>query len=285
MNELDNITGTPRRSLPAIGLRVVTGIVLAVAVLAVVFFAPVWASTLLVAVLAAVAFYEHARMTPTLGWPETVMGIIFCVLLILATYCGGLQAACASMALALVVCGFFCMATGEPAGAIEKTALIGFGFIYVAAPLCCLVGLLQLGNGTRWAVYLLAVVACTDMGGYFVGSLLGRHKLVPRISPNKTWEGLLGGLLLAAAAGLLLFTLWPPMEILQWWQMVIFTIIVSLSSVAGDTFESALKRIRGIKDSGKILPGHGGMLDRLDSYLLALPTLLLLVYVWPQIGW
>ena len=284
-NELEQITEAPRRNLPAIGLRVVTGIILGGAVLAVLLLAPLWVAMLAVALIAAVAYYEYARMTPTLGWPEIVVGIIFCVLLIPLTFWGGLYATLAGMGIALVVVGFICMAVGPPAFAIEKTSLLVFGFIYIAAPMACLLGLLQMEYGVRWAIYLLVIVALTDMGGYFVGSLIGRHKLVPRISPNKTWEGLFGGLILSGVAGVLLFTFWPAMEISQWWQMAIFTLIVSLSSVAGDTFESALKRIRGVKDSGKILPGHGGMLDRIDSYLLALPTLLLLVYVWPQIGW
>lgn len=285
MSDLDNINDVPRRNLPAIGLRAVTGVILAAVILAVLLFTPLWAATLVVALLAGVAFYEHARMTPTLGWSETVVGVIFCVLLMPLTYWGGLQAAIAGMVLALLITGFICMAAGPPAIAIEKTALIAFGYIYIAAPLACLVGLLQLPNGIRWAVFLLVIVALTDIGGYFVGSLTGRHKLVPRISPNKTWEGLFGGLIIAGAGGVLLFNFWPPMEIAEVWQMVIFSLVVSLSSVAGDTFESALKRIRGVKDSGKILPGHGGMLDRIDSYLIALPTILLLVYVWPQIGW
>lgn len=126
------------------------------------------------------------------------------------------------------------------------------------------------GNGHRWLFVALAIVWAADSGAYFVGRRFGRHKLAPRISPNKTIEGLLGGL----AAGLLvafggMFLTGTPMSALPG-VLVVATVTV-LVSVVGDLFESLLKRHVGAKDSGHLIPGHGGVLDRVDGVLAALP--------------
>lgn len=126
-------------------------------------------------------------------------------------------------------------------------------------------------TGPRWALFAVMLVWATDSGAYFVGVRLGRHKLAPRISPNKSWEGLWGGLAGAALVALLGFPLlglgWPQLPLL-----LLLTLAAALMSVAGDLFESLMKRHSGYKDSGRLIPGHGGMLDRLDSILAALPV-------------
>jgi phosphatidate cytidylyltransferase len=267
--------------LPAIGLRIITGLVFGGLILAVLLLTSMWVFALLAALLAGIAFYEYARMTPSLNRGEITLGIILCLLVVLSAYVGGLAATIASLSLAAIICGFVFMAIGSPAFALEKTALAVFGFIYIGGAFACLLSLLQRKDGLAWVIFLLLVVAATDSVSYGVGSLAGRHKLVPRISPNKTWEGLLGGLTGAALIGLLCFFLYSPFIFSTWWQMLLFTLILSLSSVAGDLFESAIKRIRGVKDSGRLLPGHGGMLDRLDSYLAAMPAMLFMLHIWP----
>ncbi len=105
-----------------------------------------------------------------------------------------------------------------------------------------------------------------DTGAYFAGRSLGRHKLAPAISPGKTWEGWAGGLLASMGAALLLAA-WMPAEA-PWW---ILALVVSVMGPAGDLTESALKRRAGVKDSGTLLPGHGGILDRFDSHIFAAP--------------
>jgi phosphatidate cytidylyltransferase len=137
---------------------------------------------------------------------------------------------------------------------------------------CALVWLHQLpDHGPRWALFALMLVWAADSGAYFVGSRIGRRKMAPRISPNKSWEGFAGGLAgasLVAVIGVKLLGLgWADLPAL-----ILLTLVAAMMSVAGDLFESLLKRHSGHKDSGRIIPGHGGMLDRLDSILAALPV-------------
>ncbi len=126
-------------------------------------------------------------------------------------------------------------------------------------------------RGPAWALYALGVVWAADSGAYFVGVRFGRRKLAPRISPGKSWEGFWGGmgfcLVLAAVA-------WPALGIAphDWPLLALITLLTALASVLGDLFESLLKRHAGIKDSSDLIPGHGGVLDRLDSVLAALPV-------------
>jgi phosphatidate cytidylyltransferase len=125
-------------------------------------------------------------------------------------------------------------------------------------------------NGPAWALFALFIVWMADSGAYFVGVRFGKHKLAPRISPGKSWEGFAGGLvatlLLALVSSGLLGVAWSDLSLL-----LLLTAVTALVSVAGDLFESLLKRHAGAKDSSQLIPGHGGVLDRLDSLLAALP--------------
>jgi len=129
--------------------------------------------------------------------------------------------------------------------------------------------------GPRWTLFAVAIVWAADTGAYFVGSRFGKRKLAPRISPGKSWEGLAGGLaasaLAAVAAVPLLQLQWPQLPALV--ALVLATVAIS---VVGDLFESLLKRHAGMKDSADLIPGHGGILDRIDSLLAALPVFVVL---------
>lgn len=133
-------------------------------------------------------------------------------------------------------------------------------------------------------VYLVVVVKASDVGAYFTGSLFGRHKLFPRISPGKTWEGLAGGLAAGVIASLVVFRLWGTSDAdpavsqfgrlsLPWVHAWILGLLLSAIGVVGDLVESLLKRSAGLKDSGYLFPGMGGILDVLDSLLFAAPAL------------
>ena len=125
--------------------------------------------------------------------------------------------------------------------------------------------------GRNWLLFALLVTLATDTGAYGVGRTIGRTPLVPSISPNKTWEGSIGGF--AAAVGVaVLVGLVFDLEIARWQQVVIGATVGAVSQL-GDLFESKLKRLSNAKDAGSIIPGHGGVLDRLDSILFALPTI------------
>jgi len=131
-------------------------------------------------------------------------------------------------------------------------------------------------NGHRWLLTALMVVWAADTGAYFSGRKLGGklfkgRKLAPKISPNKTIEGLLGGMLLATVVGVL-FSLFAGTGAAQLPAVALVSLLAALFSVVGDLFESLLKRHAGVKDSGDMIPGHGGILDRLDGVLAALPA-------------
>ncbi|UHQ22008.1 phosphatidate cytidylyltransferase [Lysobacter sp. 5GHs7-4] len=126
-------------------------------------------------------------------------------------------------------------------------------------------------NGHRWLLTALAVVWAADSGAYFAGRTFGRLKLAPRVSPNKTVEGLVGGVLAGVAVGLA-FASFAGVQPAQLPAVALVAFVAVLFSVVGDLFESLLKRHAGVKDSGHLIPGHGGILDRVDGVLAALPV-------------
>jgi phosphatidate cytidylyltransferase len=126
---------------------------------------------------------------------------------------------------------------------------------------------------TSIIVMILLVVKATDIGAYFGGRALGRHKLIYWLSPGKTWEGLICGVLLAGAVGAVCAT---AMSSLAWWKGFIFGLVIGAIGQAGDLLESMMKRDADVKDSGRLIPGFGGILDVIDSPLLAAPFAYLL---------
>ena len=145
------------------------------------------------------------------------------------------------------------------------------GIIYIALPLSLLT-FLAYDTNYQYSYHLILsifiLVWLSDVGGYFAGINFGKHKLLERISPKKTWEGVAGGLALSIIGSYILGQLFPIMNIYMW---LLLGVLVCLSSVIGDLIESMLKRSAKIKDSGNLLPGHGGILDRFDSVLFVIP--------------
>lgn len=180
----------------------------------------------------------------------------------------------------------------QPLPTIACTLL---GFVYVPLLLGFVLNLCFTWSPTAWnhslsitarslVIYLVVVVKASDVGAYFVGSAFGKHKLFPRISPGKTWEGLAGGLLTGIGASLVIFWLWrvpgsglPTVELgcltLTWGHALCLGALLAGIGVVGDLVESLLKRSAGMKDSGHLFPGMGGILDVLDSLLFAAPAL------------
>jgi phosphatidate cytidylyltransferase len=129
-------------------------------------------------------------------------------------------------------------------------------------------------TGQFYVGYLVAVTKFSDMGAYFVGSRIGRHQMMPHISPSKTWEGFFGSLIFSTAASCLLIFLMPKhLAWLNLFQGTILGLLIGVAAVVGDLGESILKRSTGVKDSGALLPGIGGMLDLIDSLLFTAPLL------------
>ena len=146
-----------------------------------------------------------------------------------------------------------------------------FGPIYVGLPLAMMMMIHLRPSGNIWIFFLLVVMFANDTGAFYFGKLFGRHKLFKAISPGKTWEGALGGLICSVIAALWFLHILGLHPI----GPGIITLVFALSSIGqiGDLAESMLKRNHGVKDSGKILPGHGGILDRIDGLLFSTPLL------------
>ncbi len=163
-------------------------------------------------------------------------------------------------------------------GAFPGWAWTWAGIFYTGWLLGFIISLRFLDDGRNWLYLALFCTFASDTFAFFIGRAIGKHKMSPGISPGKTWEGAIGGLL--GAAVISLFFLAPtPLSLspqLNWWQAVTLGLGVSIAGQCGDLVESLLKRNTGVKDSGTIFPGHGGALDRIDSVLFAV----VIVYYW-----
>ena len=146
---------------------------------------------------------------------------------------------------------------------------------YIAVPFACVTHLVHV----HWHVFtgFMLLLWTNDTGAYLTGRAIGRHKLMPAVSPGKTWEGLLGGIALTLFMGWLISRGCAELSPAQW---IAAAVTVTVASTVGDLLESALKRARGVKDSGSLLPGHGGILDRFDGFLLAAPVMWAVVTLW-----
>ena len=155
---------------------------------------------------------------------------------------------------------------------------LGFGILYLGLGVVALVWLRQpSGSGGVNVIVLLLVVWASDIGAYIAGRAIGGPRLAPAISPGKTWSGAAGGLVAAASVGAAASAILR--NGLVSWRPILFAVLIGIISQAGDLFESQLKRHFGVKDSGTMIPGHGGLLDRLDALLTAVPAAALLALI------
>jgi phosphatidate cytidylyltransferase len=158
-------------------------------------------------------------------------------------------------------------------GVAERPTDAAFGVIYLAPAAICLAWLRLTNQGPWWTLMLLLVTWAADIGAFAVGSALKGPKLWPRFSPNKTWSGFVGGLIAAMATGTLMAALSAfQLNLLA---AALIGLVVGLATMAGDLWESALKRRFGVKDSGDLIPGHGGLLDRVDGLMFAVVVMAL----------
>ena len=143
------------------------------------------------------------------------------------------------------------------------------GILYIGWLLSHLVALRGLDDGRNWVFFILFVTWVSDTTAFFIGRKFGQRKLAPNISPGKTWEGTIGGICGAILMSILFFTPTPFQLPLAYWQAILLSVLTSIMGQVGDLIESLLKRNMGVKDSGKLMPGHGGILDRIDSLIFA----------------
>lgn len=172
--------------------------------------------------------------------------------------------------LVLLSCLHFLFRIRDIRQSAGEAALFLMGFLYVPLLLGHLMLLRGLPYGIQWIFLVIVIVMAGDTGAYYVGRSLGRRKLYPIVSPNKSVEGAVGGLAGSVTGALIAkFTFFPELTVLD---AVVTALLLGVLGQLGDLFESLLKRSFGVKDSGAIIPGHGGILDRLDSILFAAPA-------------
>ena len=162
---------------------------------------------------------------------------------------------------------------------LDNMAYFALSQLYAALPFALLNILSTFGPCAYNYIMPLSIFIflwCSDSGAYFVGSAIGRHRLFERISPKKSWEGSIGGGVLALVAAYVLSLFYPTLGAIEWMGMAA---VVVVTGTWGDLIESCMKREMGIKDSGNILPGHGGILDRFDSAILAIPSVVVYLYI------
>lgn len=157
-----------------------------------------------------------------------------------------------------------------PEGFVAKATGTTFALLYLPFLAGFLILLARPSTGFQRVMTFMILVGCNDTFGYIVGVLFGKHPLVPKISPKKTWEGLAGSLIFTLIGGCLAFEFIMDMD---WWIGLIVGSMIVFTATCGDLIESAMKRDLSLKDMGTLLPGHGGMLDRLDSVVLSAPAM------------
>lgn len=299
--------------------RVITAVILIPIVVVALFKTPLWLFTLLVFGVAVLAAHEYLGIAKAQGFqPFSALSYIFLALSFLTLFVldvavtigvhtTSVDAALAVLFWTLPLFGLLAplllliaaldrdpLSRGLPDAAVSYMLLP-----YVGFSLNVLVLLRNLQNGALYLLFLMLLVWGGDIAAYYVGRAFGKHKLAPRISPGKTWEGSAGSVLGAIVIGLLLFHFINPIanafrathllgsaythyhtaempsrtfEIVPLWLVVSFAICVNVAAQVGDLVESGMKRGAGVKDSGALLPGHGGVLDRIDAILFALPV-------------
>jgi len=224
-----------------------------------------------------VALYEFYALTVATGSSPLILpslitgGVVFVTAFLVSSQI-------AAPGLLLLIIPFFILIFilalySEKPDVMKNTALSVMGIVYVSVPMSVINFLAFPQNNAfaythRVILGLLTLVWINDSGAYLVGMAFGRHRLFERISPKKSWEGAIGGAVLTLIAALWLHLIMGTLNRTDW---LIFALIVSVFGVFGDLTESLFKRSVGQKDSGKIIPGHGGLLDRIDSILFVMP--------------
>jgi phosphatidate cytidylyltransferase len=285
--------------------RIATAVVLIPIVLALILRAPVPVLAVVAAVVALLTIHEFLKLTESYGvepmrLPTYIFSGLFFLLLAvnpgndkppvstaIFIFAAGAGAALAPFIFLTIGMRRADLRTGYPAAAAAA-----FAFTYISLPMGMLVELRQLWAGAFYLLYLLLVVWAGDIFAYFVGKSIGRHLMAPRISPKKTWEGAAASLLASVGVGWLMFRHAEGISstLLSWGlitrrdglfgletpamgPVILLTVVLNIAAQLGDLVESLIKRGADVKDSGALLPGHGGMLDRIDALLFAAPVL------------
>jgi len=247
--------------------RVITGLWSVPLLIAAIWFdKPLPWFTVLVAIWGLLAVFEFYKLVGRTGvLPLTYFGLVWTLLFIISPHFNYDFLRPLLLTSAVVLSLIWLLGRRQKERAFIGWAWTIAGILYMGWLLSYFVALRGLDDGRNWVFLALAANFASDTAAFFAGRALGRHKLAPGISPGKTWEGAIAGVLGAIIASLL-FTLLIPMS---YGQAIILGLLVSVFGQLGDLVESLFKRNMGVKDSGRLLPGHGGALDRIDSVVFA----------------
>ena len=290
--------------------RVLTALVLIPIVLLLVLRAPVPVLAFVAGVVALLAIHELLKLAESynirpLYKPVYVFVALFFLLIAISPEASSTPALSTSGFAFVAVCfaGFapfiflvIAMRRDELSSSFPAAVVAAFAFAYIALPMASLVQLREQWQGSFFLLYLLLLVWAGDIFAYFIGKSLGTHRMSPRVSPKKTWEGAVASVVASVAVGMLMTHYAVPISrallharlIEQrdgvftepaMFPIIILSIVLNVAAQLGDLVESVIKRGAGVKDSGAILPGHGGMFDRIDALLFAAPVL------WAYMAW
>jgi phosphatidate cytidylyltransferase len=242
-------------------VRLLSGVALAAAALAAILYLPVAVLRVLAGLVALLAALEYLRLTKS----DARMAGVALVGCLCASY-GTAVSLSIVLVVAMAAVAFQVLARRDP---MNRAAACGFAAVYVGGPLGLLVATHE-RYGWHATLLLIATIVVSDTAQYYSGRLLGRHPLAPTISPHKTIEGAVGGVVLGTlfvvvVGGRALPFVGAP-------NLVVLGIVIVVLGICGDLFESRMKREAGVKDSGDLIPGHGGVLDRIDALLFAVPA-------------
>jgi phosphatidate cytidylyltransferase len=281
--------------------RVLTAAALIPVVLLIVFKAPLWLFALVVAAIALIALHEYLNIVKACAITPMVSLTYLMSLLVIVGFLSmrlylvhmrfpwrlGIIFSPAVLLLLPVIFGAPIAFRKDMQGSLQAAAASSFGVLYIAVSLGLLIPLRHSPGNEYLIPFILFSVWAGDIAAYYVGRSLGRHKLAPAVSPNKSWEGAIASVFASVAVAALVFhyreAINPlfrehreqPISFsvsLSWVSVLILGLVTNVAAQLGDLFESALKRGAGVKDSGTLLPGHGGMLDRIDALLFAIPV-------------
>lgn len=250
--------------------RVISGVILGIAALALIWFLSSIALLLVALIVAALAFHEYERIVDKIGakvpyWTALVGTLLACSMVPFQWV--DIESILAASLLLIAANVLISDRVGAPL--LADTAAAALAPVYIGLPLGCLVGIHAIG-GREAVLLLIATVAISDTAQFYTGKTFGRTPLAPLRSPKKTREGAVGGFIVApmflAIAGSYFLPAFP------WWWHASVGLGIVITGIIGDLFESMLKRAADMKDSGTLIPGHGGVLDRIDALLFAAPV-------------
>ena len=261
--------------------RVISGAVLAAAALAAILFLPFAALRVVACLVAGLAADEYVAITSTArgesARPERarrVEGWIVIAVVVYTCWWAAVPAPLSIVALAIFVIVWLAFAVLRQSRTIQAAAVDLVAPIYIGAPLGMLAAL-QMRSGPKATLLLIATIVVSDSAQYYSGRAFGTRALAPAISPSKTVEGAIGGVICGALfMGVAITFVFPATPAIV---RALLGLVIVLLGIAGDLFESRLKRVAGLKDSSALIPGHGGVLDRIDALLFAIPVFYFMV--------